>query len=102
MTERKSNTLDLSHYLRDLLKKILREEMDAPVMLFSGGVDTTVLAFLATRIRGLAAITVAVEDRCKDEEYAARVAKILGLTHIMVRSTYKDLLRVMPQTVKLL
>lgn len=98
----KPDAPDLPRSLRDLLKRILRDEADAPAILFSGGLDSAVLAFLASRLRPLAAITVSVGGGSRDEEPAARAAKMLGLTHILVKPSFDDLLRVLPQTVKLL
>lgn len=91
----------LAHYLRDLLKAVLRE-MDAPAILFSGGLDTTVLAYLAARQKGMAAVTVVVNGKSKDEPYAVQAAREFGMSHVLVRPDYDQLLGVLPQTVKLL
>jgi asparagine synthase (glutamine-hydrolysing) len=93
--------LGLQEYLRALLQNVVRDT-DAPAVLFSGGLDTTVLAFLAARKRGIAALTVAVQGHSQDEPYADRAARLLGLTHVWVRPSLDDLLGVVPQTVRIL
>src|SRR5688572_9854803 len=86
--------------LRTVLENVVRA-MDPPALLFSGGLDTSILAFLAAK-EGLAGITVAVAGQSKDEPFAARAAKAFGLAHVWVRPDYEGLLGVLPQTIKLL
>lgn len=95
------DSLSLSKYLRELLKNVMRET-DAPAILFSGGLDTAVLGFLASRQRAMAAITVVIEEAALDIPYAARAAKEFGLTHIWLRTSYDDALSALPQTVRML
>ncbi|HRY28889.1 MAG TPA: asparagine synthase C-terminal domain-containing protein [Elusimicrobiota bacterium] len=93
--------VSLAHYLRDLLKNAVRDTT-ARMVLFSGGLDTAVLAHLASRLRGLGAITVTVGGNPPDKEFAVRAAKHFGITHVLVSPTHDDLLGLLPQTIKLL
>ncbi|MBI4396659.1 MAG: hypothetical protein HY548_06165 [Elusimicrobia bacterium] len=87
--------------IRAALENVL-PQMDAPAVLFSGGLDTSVLAYLASRRKGLMAVTVAVPGRSEDETYAARAAKEFGLTHVWVRPDFDNLLGILPQTIRML
>lgn len=91
---------DWARELRRLMEEAVRAQ-DAHALLFSAGLDTTLIAYLA-RDRGLAAITVSVAGRAKDEIYAARVAREFELTHVWVRTDFTQVLSLMPQTVRLL
>jgi asparagine synthase (glutamine-hydrolysing) len=95
------DSLSLPGYLRELLKNVVRET-DAPAILFSGGLDTVVLGYLASRRRAMAGITVVADPSALDVPYAARAAKEFGLTHMWLRTSCEDALGVLPQTIRLL
>ncbi len=75
----------------DLLCKSLERRLrsDVPIGLFlSGGVDSSLVAALATKELGasLQSYTVAFHDSSDESEYAANIAKYLGMQHTIISS----------------
>ena len=67
--------------LRNLLKEAVEEEK-APLVLLSGGLDTSIIALLAKKgAEELTGLTIAFDDESEDLSYARRVARFLSLKH---------------------
>ncbi|HEV8131010.1 MAG TPA: asparagine synthase C-terminal domain-containing protein [Acidobacteriota bacterium] len=102
---------------------VAREATEA--LLFSGGLDTSALALLLSRQRPFVAITVAVSDPLYGDQsyaeaisgklgipnelfpspdlwYAERLGSMLDLKHIALRPGTEELLRIMPELIRIL
>lgn len=84
--------------LRMLLEKIVEENPPDGILL-SGGLDTTLLAYLLRRMN-LTAITVGVGKNAPDLYFARKLAKKFGWKHIVIRTDFKNLLKKMPKTIE--
>ena len=74
---------DLFNTLREALDKSVKRNLTEG-MLLSGGLDTSILAYLASRWVKLKAFTVAMQDApAPDVDYAKLVASRLGLKHFI-------------------
>ena len=77
--------------LRNLLE-ISVERNPAEGILLSGGLDTSIVATLASRFGELKAFTVAFEEApSPDVEYARQMAERLGLVHTVHSLSMKEL-----------
>jgi len=91
----------------DALRAILRRAVDrheAEAILLSGGLDTSVLAFLAHE-RGSVqkALTVVLDGaHAPDLTYARKVAQRLQLEHHVIRLTEAEALRTLPEVIAVL
>ena len=75
-----------------------REKADA--ILLSGGLDTSVLAFLA---RPSIAFTAALKDsRSSDLIYSQKVSSFLGIEHKTIEFTMEEALTALPEVIKIL
>lgn len=74
-----SSIEELSQKLRDLLERAVKRNLGTGILL-SGGLDTSILAFLASKFTSLKAYTVALRE-APDAKYATLVANYLGLKH---------------------
>jgi len=71
-------------------------------ILFSGGLDTSIVASLAVR-RGLRlAVTVVTGDEAPDLAYATELAAQLGLDHVVLRRSPDDLAAALPDLIRIL
>ncbi len=88
--------------VRQLLASAVRKRMRADVEVgtfLSGGVDSSIVTALANKVRpGLKAITVGVEGS-PDLESARRVARHLGVEHIVCSFTTDELMALVPKMV---
>ncbi|MCS7115777.1 MAG: asparagine synthase-related protein [Nitrososphaerota archaeon] len=89
--------------LRSLLESSVKRNM-AEGILLSGGLDTSVLAFIASKFASLKSFTVAFEGApAPDVQYASLMARKLGLKHVVhyfgERELY-DAIRAVVATVK--
>jgi asparagine synthase (glutamine-hydrolysing) len=67
--------------LTKLLKEAVEEEK-APLVLLSGGLDTSIIALLAKKgVKEPTGLTIAFDDESEDLSYARRVARFLSLKH---------------------
>jgi asparagine synthase (glutamine-hydrolysing) len=67
--------------IRDLLEDAVKRNLTEGILL-SGGLDTSILAVIASQFKSLKAVTVALKDApAPDVEYACLMAKKLGLEH---------------------
>lgn len=112
------------HDFAELLQEVVAEQA-TDAILFSGGLDTSVLALLLSRLRPVRAVTVAVTDPsyggsgyaqtmseklgipvelfpAPDLSYAQQLARLLNLEHMVLRPDTDELLRVMPELIRVL
>lgn len=75
-------------------------ERPCEAILFSGGLDTSIVATLASRGRPLLAVTVVVGDDAPDLPYATELARDLGLDHVVLRRTLPQLVASLPDLVR--
>jgi len=77
------NLEELCSKLRLLLERAVKKNL-AESILLSGGLDTSILAVIASKFTSLTAVTVAFQDgTAPDVEYAFLMANKLGLKHII-------------------
>jgi len=84
------------------LKKELSKAVEGNLaggLLLSGGLDSSILAYLIPRIKG---ITVTLEEFGKDEKYAERVAKFLNLKWHRKKVEIKEAIKAIPKVIKIL
>lgn len=77
--------------VRDLLCSSLEKRLrsDVPIGLFlSGGIDSALIAALATKELGtkLHSYTVSFADKTDESEYASKIANYLGMPHTLIAS----------------
>ncbi len=85
------------------LRSRLREAVSkgkADAILLSGGLDTSILAFIA---RPRIAFTVALKDsQAHDLTYSEKVSSLLGIEHKKMEFTVEEALNVLPEVIKIL
>jgi len=85
------------------LKSKLREaagRQQADGILLSGGLDTSILAFVARPSTGF---TVALKDSlASDLVYSEKIAKLLGIQHKKMEFTTEEALNTLPEVIKIL
>jgi asparagine synthase (glutamine-hydrolysing) len=94
-----------SGLLRDLRAAVESgvERNKAEAILLSGGLDTSIVAALASRLGPLRAYTIALEGApSPDIEYADLMAEHLGLSHKLHTFTVEELMENLPEVVKTL
>lgn len=84
--------------LRALLERAVADR-PCEAILFSGGLDTSIVATLASAGRQLLAVTVVVGDDAPDLPYATELARDLGLEHVVLRRTLPELEASLPELV---
>lgn len=88
--------------LRFLLEEAVKKNL-AKGILLSGGLDTSVLAVIASKFVSLNAFTIALQDApAPDIEYATLMANNLRLKHIIHYFDKAELHEAIPQVVKIL
>ncbi len=85
--------------LRNLLDLAVKRNL-ADCILLSGGLDTSILAAVASRYTSLTGITVAAGRVHEDLEYAKAVASQYGIKHVVVTPTEDEILRVLPDVIR--
>ncbi|MEW6102566.1 MAG: asparagine synthase-related protein [bacterium] len=91
--------------MEELIVKIRRglkesvKRNNASCLLFSGGLDTSILARLNPKMK---AITISLSSFGKDKEYAERVAKELNLKHINKIIEIGEAISAIPEVIKIL
>lgn len=94
------NLEEVCHRLQLLLEKAVEKNV-AEGILLSGGLDTSILASIASRYVHLKAVTVAFQNApAPDIEYAALIANRLGLEHILHVFDEDELYAAIPVVVK--
>lgn len=92
---------DLTIKLKRWLEKSVRNNLTDGI-LFSGGLDTGILAYIGSKHKHLKAFTVAVNNKASDIKYSTGLAKSLGLEHHIYYSSIDELLQTMPELIKIL
>ena len=91
--------MDVCELLRNKLKEAV-ERSRADGMLLSGGVDTSILAFVA---RPSAGFTVALKDSpASDLVYSEKIAKLLGIQHKKMEFTMEEAINTLPEVIRIL
>jgi len=91
--------MDICEQLRSELKKAV-ERSRADGILLSGGVDTSILAFVARPGIGF---TVALKDSpASDLVYSEKIAKLLGIQHKKMEFTVEEALATLPEVIRIL
>jgi asparagine synthase (glutamine-hydrolysing) len=91
--------MDLCEQLRNNLKESV-ERNRAKGMLLSGGVDTSILAFIARPSTGF---TVALRDSpASDLSYSVKVSKLLGIQHETMEFTTEEAFATLPEVIGIL
>jgi asparagine synthase (glutamine-hydrolysing) len=91
--------MDLCEQLRNNLKESV-ERSRAEGMLLSGGLDTSILAFIA---RQSICFTVALKDSpASDLGYSEQVSKLLGIQHETMEFTTEEVFTILPEVIKIL
>ncbi|RLG20555.1 asparagine synthase [Methanosarcinales archaeon] len=88
--------------IRQMLEASVKRNL-AEGILLSGGLDTSILAVLASKIVSLRGITVAFQDSvASDVEYAEMVAKELNLEHIIHHFDESELVEAIYTTIRVM
>ena len=89
--------LELKDKVRELLTEIV---ITAPIdgILFSGGLDTSVLAVLRPQAK---AITVSLESRAQDLPYAQMVVSALGMEQTILKVGIEQAISAVPELIKI-
>jgi len=91
--------MDICEQLRNKLKEAV-ERNRTEDMLLSGGVDTSILAFIARPGTGF---TVALKDSpASDLSYSEQLSKLLGIKHKKMEFTTEEALANLPEVIKIL
>jgi asparagine synthase (glutamine-hydrolysing) len=91
--------MDICEQLRSKLKEAV-ERSRADDILLSGGLDTSILAFVARPSTGF---TVALKGSlASDLVYSEKVSKLLGIQHKKMEFTTKEALATLPEVIKIL
>ena len=91
--------MDIYEQLRGKLKDaVSREEADG--ILLSGGLDTSILAFMA---KPSIALTVTLKDsQASDLIYSEKVSRLLGIKHKKMEFSVEEALNTLPEVIKIL
>ena len=88
--------------LRQILEKAVERNL-ASAILLSGGLDTSILASIGSKYISLKAFTVAFDEaEAPDLAYARRMAKHLGLEHVVHLFGRAEVFQTIPQVVETL
>lgn len=87
---------------REIIRKVVKRNL-AEGLLFSGGIDTSVIAFEASKYRRITAITVAFEQGVADDlNYAEKMARFLGLNHEVYFFDVKEMFNAVNEVIAVL
>jgi len=99
MGTRKRITMDVCERLRNKLKEAV-DRNPAGGILLSGGLDTTILAFVA---RPGVGFTVALKGSpASDLVYSEKVARLLGIRHMKMEFTLEQAMAALPEVIAIL
>jgi len=94
-----SVNMDICEQLRNKLKEAVKRNR-ADGILLSGGLDTSILAFVARPSTGF---TVALKDSpASDLSYSVNISKLLGIQHRKMEFTTEEGLATLPKVIKIL
>jgi asparagine synthase (glutamine-hydrolysing) len=98
----KMDIIRICHEVRTLLEKAVEKSLTDGILI-SGGLDSSILAYLASKHVKLKAFTAAMNGaEAPDVEYAKIVADQLELSHYIHRFGEKEILEMVPKVVKAL
>jgi asparagine synthase (glutamine-hydrolysing) len=103
--DREENVLEIGQICSELRRILDRavERNRAPCMLLSGGLDTSILAAVASRRFMFKAITVAFDGaEAPDLTFARLLADHLGLEHSIHRFNWDEALEAIPEVIKVM
>src|SRR5437667_9793227 len=87
------------HQVRKVIEAAIERNV-ADAVLLSGGLDTSIVASIASRQGPLKAYTVALEDApSPDNEYARLMANRLKLDHVLHVFEMDELMRTLPEVI---
>lgn len=101
-----SSERELEPRVQDLRDRVVRavarslEGASSPVLLLSGGLDTSIVAHVGAPLGLRRAVTVVVGEAAPDEPFASEVARRCGLEQRVVRLRPEDLLAEVPFVVR--
>ncbi|MHA1769825.1 MAG: DUF7411 family protein [Candidatus Thorarchaeota archaeon] len=87
----------LGALLRDSFEKL--RPMRKCAVLFSGGVDSSLAALLASEICNSVLLVSCASEKSKDIELSRKAARLLGLDHIIATMTPDDAWAVLPEVI---
>jgi len=91
--------MDICEELRDRLKEVTERNKSSAILL-SGGLDTSILAFLA---KPKLAFTVALKDsQASDLIYSEKVSRLLGIEHKKLEFSVEEALNTLPEVIRIL
>jgi len=91
--------MDVCEQLRGKLEEAV-ERGRADGILLSGGLDTSILAFVARPSTGF---TVALKDSlASDLSYSEKISELLGIKHMKMEFTAEEALATLPEVIKIL
>jgi asparagine synthase (glutamine-hydrolysing) len=91
--------MDICEQLRNKLREAV-EKSRADGILLSGGLDTSILAFVARPSTGF---TVALKDSpASDLSYSEQISQLLGIKHKKMEFTTKEALATLPEVIRIL
>lgn len=91
--------MDICKELRSKLKEATKKNR-ADAILLSGGLDTSILAFIA---KPAIAFTAALKDsQAPDLIYSEKVSKLLGIEHKKMEFSVEEALNALPQVIRIL
>jgi len=91
--------MDICEELRSKLKEATKKNR-ADAILLSGGLDTSILAFIA---KPAIAFTVALkESQAPDLIYSEKVSKLLGIEHKEMEFSVEEALNALPEVIRIL
>jgi len=91
--------MDVCKELRSKLKEATKKNR-ADAILLSGGLDTSILAFIA---QPAIAFTVALKDsQAPDLIYSEKVSKLLGIAHKKMEFSVEEALNALPEVIRIL
>ena len=97
-----ANVDEVAAELRDLLEKAVKENL-VEDMLFSGGIDTSILAAIVSKDVRIRGFTCAFKEaEALDVKYAKLMAKRLNIEHYMNPFGEKEVFEAIPDVVKVL
>lgn len=91
--------MDICEQLRNKLKEAtIRQKADG--ILLSGGLDTSILAFIA---KPTTALTVALKNsQASDLYYSEKVSRLLGIKHKKLEFSIEEALNALPEAIRIL
>jgi len=88
--------------LRKLLAEAVRRNLGETVLL-SGGLDSSIVAYLASKVARIEAVTVLMRNRyARDRKYASMMAQLLNIKHHVLEVDIDDILKSIPRVIEVM